>query len=119
MKLQIARNLEYFFSLFHLNDIQITELINITTNPPCGLRIEVVDDRVILTSWLLEEPDRDLMVALSQNQPEKFYGIPQRIFTMKNTLYISGWCPENFDAYQWFKMQQRQKKFLLQLPRGG
>lgn len=118
MKLQLARNLEHFFSLFNHSIVQISTAIECHW-PPFGLRIEIIEERFLITSWLLKEGDFDLLSALKLNQPERFWGIPQRVFIIRHRPYVSAWCPRESDGLFLFRLCQRQRQFLSQLPKGA
>ncbi|MDR5611556.1 MAG: hypothetical protein RAM36_00480 [Arsenophonus sp.] len=118
MKLQLARNLEHFFSLFNHRIVEISTAIECHW-PPFGLRIEIIEERFLITSWLLKEGDFDLLSALKLNQPERFLGIPQRVFIIRHRPYVSTWCPKESDGLFLFRLCQRQRQFLSQLPKGA
>ncbi|NRF31602.1 hypothetical protein [Vibrio coralliilyticus] len=117
MDLQITRNIEQLIALLRLPEVQVSDIIEIHQKP-FGLRLEVQGARLMLTSWLLERKGHDLDNALKRNQPERFNGLPQRIFPIKSQLFISALCPEQFDAHQWFRLCQKQRQFLSQLGGG-
>lgn len=114
MDLQVLRNIEQFGSLLRLPRIKVEDVLEIHKFP-YGLRLEVIDNRLMLTSWLIDIRDLDLKSALKLNQPERFRGLPHRIFTIKDQLFISTYCPPKFDAYQWFEVCKKQREFLMQL----
>ncbi|MCF4176135.1 hypothetical protein [Vibrio sp. McD22-P3] len=117
MDLQITTKIEQLIVLLRLPKVQVSDIIEIHQKP-FGLRLEVQGPRLMLTSWLLESNGHDLDNALKRNQPERFNGLPQRIFPIKSQLFISVLCPEQLDAHQWFRMCQKQRQFLSQLGRG-
>lgn len=117
MDLQVLRNIEQLNSLLRLPRIEPKDILEIHQSP-YGLRLEVMDDRLMLTSWLIDIRDLDLESALKTNQPERFRGLPQRLFTIKDQLFISTFCPPKFDARQWFEVCKKQREFLMQLAGG-
>ena len=114
MDLQVLRNVEQLVSLLRLPHTEVAEILEIHQSP-YGLRLEVIDDRLVLTSWLIDINNLDLGKALKRNQPERFKGLPQRLFTIKNQLFISTLCPPKFDARLWFEVCKKQREFLMQL----
>ena len=118
MELQISRNIERFIDLLKLPQCQIDEVVEFNDKPPFGLRLEIHNERLMLTSWALDEHDVDLKQALKMNFPGRFGGLPQRIFIIKNLMYISTLCPPNYDAHQWFSVCQKQRQFLVQFDGG-
>ncbi|CAM3676706.1 MULTISPECIES: hypothetical protein [Vibrio] len=114
MDLQVLRNVEQLVSLLRLPQTGVADILEIHQSP-YGLRLEVIDDRLMLTSWLIDIDNLDLERALKRNQPERFKGLPQRLFTIKRQLYISTFCPHQFDARQWFEVCKKQREFLMQL----
>jgi len=117
MDLQVLRNVEQLVSLLRLPQTEVAEILEIHQSP-YGLRLEVIGERLMLTSWLLEIDGLELDYALKQNQPERFKGLPQRLFIIKNKLFISALCPSQFDARQWFWVCKKQREFLIQLVGG-
>lgn len=117
MNLQITRNIEQLIALLRLPACQVLDVIEIHQKP-FGLRLEVHGERLMLTSWLLDYRGQDLDSALKLNLPQRFNGVPQRIFPIKHQLFISGLCPQQFDAHQWFRLCQKQRQFLTQLGGG-
>ncbi|CAA2929559.1 hypothetical protein [Arsenophonus endosymbiont of Bemisia tabaci] len=118
MKLQLAHNLEHFFSLFNHRIVEISTAIECHWLP-FGLRIKIIEERFLITSWLLKEGDFDLLSALKLNQPERFWGIPHRVFIIRHRPYVSAWCPKESDGLFLFRLCQRQRQFLSQLPKGA
>ncbi|CAM2881432.1 MULTISPECIES: hypothetical protein [Vibrio] len=117
MDLQITRNIEQLIALLRLPAIRVSDIIEIHQQP-FGLRLEVQGNRLMLTSWLLACSSHNLDNALKRNQPERFSGLPQRIFPIGQQLFISALCPKQFDAHQWFRLCQKQRQFLTQLGGG-
>ncbi|MBU2898906.1 hypothetical protein [Vibrio hepatarius] len=118
MDLQMLRNIEQLVSLFRLPQSEVADILEIHQSP-YGLKLEVIGERLMLTSWLLEIDDLQLDYALKRNQPERFKGLPQRLFMIKNKLFISTLCPSQFDARQWFWVCKKQREFLIQLVGGN
>jgi len=118
MDLQTARNIERLIDLLKLPECQADEVVEFTDKPPFGLRLEVYEKRLLITSWALDQHEFDLKEVLKVNFPGRFSGLPQRVFIIQQLLYISALCPPNYDAHQWFNLCQKQRQFLTQFDGG-
>ncbi|MDN3610026.1 hypothetical protein ACODM8_01900 [Vibrio ostreicida] len=117
MDLQLKRNIEQLISLLRLPACQVDDVIEIHQNT-FGLRLEVCDRRLMMSSWLIGRQGHHLEKALKRNQPERFGGLPQRLFPIREHLFISALCPPEYDAHQWFHLCQKQRQFLAQINEG-
>ena len=117
MDLQLSRNIEQFIELLSLPPCRVEEVL-VFEHPPFGLRIEAHGERLMLTSWSLTDKGQRTSDAIQLNSPERFFGIPQRVFTISDQLMISALCPRDYDAHQWLRLCQRQRQFLTNLNGG-
>lgn len=118
MDLQVTRNLEQFFKLVNHWPVRLADCIECHW-PPFGILLESIDDRLIMSSWLLESEVTLLKPLLSRWHPEAFMGIPQRVFIVKRRLMISCQCPSNSQAHDWYHLCKKQQIFLSKVTTGA
>ncbi|AQS36176.1 hypothetical protein Sps_00987 [Shewanella psychrophila] len=118
MDLQVTRNLEQFFRLLNRWPVHLEDRIECHWTP-YGILLESVDDRLLMTSWLLEPKVTQLQPWLSRWHPEAFMGLPQRVFMVKSRLMISCLCPSFSQAHDWYHLCLMQQKFLSKVITGG
>ena len=118
MDLQVMRNLEQFCRLLNHWPVRLEERVECHW-PPFGILLESPDNRLLMTSWLLDEEVNQLKPWLSRWHPEAFMGLPQRIFIINNRLMISCLCPFSSQAHDWLHLCQMQQKFLNKVTTGG
>ncbi|ABN61472.1 hypothetical protein [Shewanella baltica] len=118
MDLQLTRNLEQFFRLVNHWPVKLEARIECHW-PPHGVLLECHQGRLLMTTWLLNTPVRDLKPHLSRWHPEAFAGRVQRLFIVKNRLMISCLCPSTHQGHDWYHLYQLQQKFLNRMLIGG
>ncbi len=118
MDLRITRHLETFFQLLNRWPVKLEEQMEYHW-APYGLMLEVKDERLLMTSWLLENQVRDLKHWVEHWHPRAFMGVPQRLFIIKHKLMISCLCPKKCEGREWYKMIRLHQQFLSKVSRGG
>lgn len=114
MDLQLTRNLEQFFRLVDRWPIKLQDSIECHW-PPYGLLLECRQGRLLMTTWRLDNPTKELKTSLSRWYPEAFSGQIQRLFIVKQRLMISCLCPSRSDAHDWYRLYLMQQKCLHKL----
>ncbi|WP_133407972.1 type III secretion apparatus [Parashewanella tropica] len=111
MDLRSSRKLEELFQLLEKWPVTIDEQMEYHWEP-YGVMLEMKDERLLMTSWLLNGQIMDLKPCLARWHPQIFMGVPQRLFSIKQKLMISCLCPTSSEGRDWFQMLKLQQQFL-------
>ncbi|MGB0893417.1 MAG: type III secretion apparatus [Parashewanella sp.] len=118
MDLRSSRNLEELFRLLNHWPVKLDDQMEYHW-PPFGLMLEIKDERLLMTSWLLETEIEDLKLWIERCHPQAFLGIPQRLFLIKKKLMISCLSPSESEGRDWYQIVKLQQQFLTKVNRGG
>ncbi|MBE8167440.1 MAG: type III secretion apparatus [Shewanella sp.] len=118
MDLQSSRNLQELFQLLNRWPVSLEEQMEYHW-APYGLMLEIKNQRLLMTSWLLETQVQDLNLWLTRWHPQAFLGVPQRLFLIKQKMMISCLCPSNSEGRNWYQMVLLQQQFLNKVDHGG
>jgi hypothetical protein len=111
MDLQTERNIETLMRLAGNKSFTQTHEMTFYIGPT-QFTLDVLPERLVLSAVSDIRSAAILPRILQQCCPQNTYGVVQRVFIIKNQLYVNCELPSDEDAYFWWQIVNWQKKLL-------
>lgn len=113
LDLVTERNIELFMRLAELSEQPITPCMS-WWQAQFETYLGYQNGRVYISQLFPQMPFNEVLLrqGLSKWQPAHFYGIPQRVFHLRQGMVISCSPPANSLAELWLALHRRQKAFM-------
>lgn len=120
MNLKTERNLEAFFGMIGVRNVQIQPCIELAENA-VRIFVEVCNDRIVLTVAIsVDEASRATALAalIGRWSIDRTYGVPLRVFAASGYLFVSSALPEDCDAIIWLRTFRVLRRLVDSYERG-